>query len=144
MEPFILHFFTGTMAFRTSRASQTWKGAQFPDAFFRHKRSCKNGIAGLAAKNAAYARNIQRAATRRDTRRERAEKIRRGKTDWEAAKGAETSGRETHETAATAKQPGAGSTAMQRELGFGNRAEYQACGAISAGDEKSHALAAGI
>ena len=66
MEHFILHFLTGTMAFRIPRTSRRRSDAEIPDVFFQkagtratRKENKKNRNAGKAAKGAEYARNMQ-------------------------------------------------------------------------------------
>ena len=55
----ILHFFTGTMAFRIPRTSRRRNDAEIPDAFFISSSIRKNQNAGKAAKNVHYARLMQ-------------------------------------------------------------------------------------
>ena len=148
MEHFILHFLTGTMAFRVPRTSRRRKGAEIPDAFLEKYSYGKNQNAGKAAKSARYAR-IMQDGTVTGSRQNHAngwrQKYTGRETDFgERLGGAKEKSGKVTQDATTAKQSRAGSTAMQRKYGIGGRAEYHACGAISRGDEESHALAAGI
>ena len=59
MEHNILHFFTGTMAFRSPQPPVYGSGAEPSDAFLEKNIDRKNRNAGKTAKNAEYARNMQ-------------------------------------------------------------------------------------
>ena len=148
MEHFILHFLTGTMAFRVPRASRRRNDAEIPDAFVSNTRLRKNQDAGKAAKNVPYARRMQDGTTKhkkRSTTPVRTAKNKPGRNGFgERLGGASGTIRKVTDDATTAKQSRASSTAMQRKLRIGGRAEYQACGANGRSDEQSHALAAGI
>ena len=95
--------------------------------------------AGQAAKSANYARIMQDCAADRKrivTKPLVAAENTQGKAGLE--NGSETPYqpvRGAHETATTAKQSTAGSTAKRGEPGRGGRAEYTACGATGGRDE---------
>jgi len=59
MDHIILHFLTGTMAFRSPPPRLGRKAAEILDAFLEKSWNEKNQNAGKAAKNAEYARNMQ-------------------------------------------------------------------------------------
>jgi hypothetical protein len=56
---YILHFLTGTMAFRGSRPSRRRSGADIPDAILEKCSAVTNRNARKAAKIDAYARIMQ-------------------------------------------------------------------------------------
>ena len=80
----------------------------------------------------------------RSKRRRSGKKYAGEKRIGERPDGPKKSGRVEHETATAATKSTASSTAMQREPRFGGCAEYQACGAIRADDDKRDALETGI
>ena len=146
MEHFILQFFTGTMAFWNPQPRFWRNGAENPDAFLeRHRpKRCKMQdklqkvrIMQELCRMAQHTENEQE-TTPRGCGRKYAGESRTGGRE----RTAKPSGRGAHESA-TAKRSRV-STAMRREPGFGNRAEYTACGANGGGDEQSHPLEAGI
>ena len=59
MDHNILHFFTGTMAFRSPQPPVYGSGTEPSDAFLEKNVVGKNRNAGKAAKSAEYARNMQ-------------------------------------------------------------------------------------
>ena len=59
MDHNILHFFTGTMAFRSPQPPVYGSGTEPSDAFLEKNVVGKNRNAGKTAKSAEYARNMQ-------------------------------------------------------------------------------------
>ena len=117
MEHFILHFLTGTMAFRGPRTSRRRNDAEIPDAFLENTRSRKNQHAGKAAKNVPYARRMQDGTAKHEIRcitPVRTAKNKQGRNGFgERLGGASGTIRKVTHDATTAKQSRASSTAMQ-------------------------------
>ena len=148
MDHNILHFFTGTMAFRIPRTSRRRNDAEIPDAFFISSSIRKNQNAGKAAKKCSLCKIDAglHGKTERNTNtpKDGGKNMQGEKRILGNGSGEQRKIRKVTHDATTARQSRTGSTAMQREFRIGGRAEYQACGADGGSDEESNALAAGI